>query len=357
MSQTTASRTRLNGPILAFALMATLVAASSPASIWPFDRRPQSTGEILAASWSYDPYARLSALGRGIGIVFTPDLSVPDNCRFYQSLGFGCFQDADWTRVLDGVEAFNASHPQAPIHTLLLETHGTNGNGLKLQASYSPRAERSYISVGALQQRLEPMGIRYVIISACNSGRLLRPMIVRSLDPNPGDKLFLPATCGIVNAGADFNPRRSKVTVITPSSSHIETSLIGAVRELAPVTRSLLTNAAKARGIVPPKQFAVSDMLMQILLRDSRLELTTRGYVDELSAQIQTEDSSEALYKSFTSYLNATAAREAPSMPLPPVVARKHAPKASAKAAARTAAKTPAKPAARVTTAGKRAVR
>jgi hypothetical protein len=352
MSQPTSHRTLLRGPILAFALLATLAAAASPASIWPFDRRPQSTSEILAASWAYDPYARLSDLGRGVGIVFTPDLSVPDNCRFYQSLGFGCFQDADWTRVLDGVEAFNASHPQAPIQTLLLETHGTNGNGLKLQRSYDPRAERSYISVGALQQRLEPMGVRYVIISACNSGRLLRPMIVRSLDPNPGDKLFLPATCGIVNAGPDFNPRRSKVTVITPSSSHIETSLIGAVRELAPVTRSLITSAAKARGIVPPKQFAISDMLMQILLRDGRLELTTRGYVDELSAQIQTEDSSEALYKSFTSYLNATAAREAPSMPLP-VIARKHVPKPAAKAAAKTPAKTPA----RATTAGKRAVR
>ncbi|MCU1246798.1 MAG: hypothetical protein JWN02_2708 [Acidobacteria bacterium] len=347
MSEPTSHRTRLRGPILAFALAATLTAAASPASIWPFDRRPQSTGEILAASWAYDPYTRLSDLGRGVGIVFTPDLSVPDNCRFYQSLGFGCFQDADWTRVLDGVAAFNASHPQAPIQTLLLETHGTNGNGLKLQRSYDPRAERSYISVGALQQRLEPMGVRYVIISACNSGRLLRPMIVRSLDPNPGDKLFLPATCGIVNATADFNPRRSRVTVITPSSSHIETSLIGAVRELAPVTRSLITSAAKARGIVPPKQFAVSDMLMQILLRDGRLELTTRGYVDELSAQIQTQDSSEALFKSFTSYLNATAGREAPSMPLP-VIARKHAPKPAARTAAKTAARgTAGKPAVR----------
>src|SRR5205807_2394582 len=130
--------------------------------------------------------ARIDQIGHGIGVVFSPDLSVSDNCRFYQALGFACFQDADWSRVLDEIHRYNIDHPDRRISTLILETHGTNGNGLKLQRSYNPQAERSYISVGALQQRLEPEGIYNVMISACNAGRLLRPYIYNQLDPYNG---------------------------------------------------------------------------------------------------------------------------------------------------------------------------
>src|SRR5712692_2707062 len=193
------------------------------------------TSLLVARAWPYNPYARLSEIGRGVGIVFTPDLSVAGNCRFYESLGFACFEDADWTRVLDDIRLHNIFHPENRVRTLILETHGTNGNGLKLQRSYDPNADRSYVSVGALQERLEPDGVRYIIISACNSGRLLRPSIYRSLDPHPGDKLFLAPTCGIVGAGAGFDPARSRITIITPGQSHIETSLAGSLRELAPV--------------------------------------------------------------------------------------------------------------------------
>jgi hypothetical protein len=273
----------------------------------------ETTPILVARAWPVDPYARLSEIGRGVGIVFTPDLSVPGNCRFYESLGFACFEDADWTHVLDDIRLHNIFHPDNRIRTLILETHGTNGNGLKVQRSYAPNADRSYISVGALQERLEPDGVRYIIISACNSGRLLRPSIYRSLDPNPGDKLFLPPTCGIVGATSGFDGARSRVTVVTPASSHIETSLAGRVRELAPVTRKLITDAAKARGVRTPVQFAVSDMLMQMLLRDPHLSLTTTGYVDELSKDISSASSSEGLYKSFVAYLNGMAAREMPA--------------------------------------------
>src|SRR5438477_10475359 len=125
-----------------------------------------STYRLLLHAWPGAQAKKVSEIGRGVGVVFSPDLSVPNNCRFYQALGFACFQDADWNRVIDGVYQYNLKHPDRRIYTLVLETHGTNGNGLKLQKSYSPTAERSYAAAGALQERLEPAGIYYIIISA-----------------------------------------------------------------------------------------------------------------------------------------------------------------------------------------------
>jgi hypothetical protein len=252
----------------------------------------------------------LGDIGRGVGVVFSPDLSVSGNCRFYQALGFACFQDADWTRVIDQIHQYNIAHPDRRIYTLVLETHGTNGNGLKLQKSYSPTADRSYISVGALQERLQPEGVFDVIISACNSGRLLRPYIYSELDPYNGDRLFLPATCGIVNASEDFDPMRNPVTIITPRSSHIEMTLVGSVRELAPKTQKAILASARALRVTPPTQFAVSDMMVQMLTRDSRLELAANRYVEELSGETKPVDSSEALFKRFVDYVNTVASRE-----------------------------------------------
>jgi hypothetical protein len=287
----------------------------------------EATSTLVSSAWPPDPTARVSDFGRGVGIVFSPDLSVPGNCRFYQALGFACFQDSDWNRVLTGIRENNIFHPENRIRTLILETHGTNGNGLKLQKSYDPAADRSYVSIGALQERLDPDGVRYIVVSACNSGRLLRPAIYRTLDPHPGDKLFLPATRGIINASADFDPQRSNVTIITPASSHIETSLAATVHELAPVTRSVLARSAKARGIAAPKAFAVSDIFMEIVLHDPRLRLTTSGEADELSRDIQPVDVSESLFSSFINHVNALAAREAPSMPKTPAAARHISPR------------------------------
>jgi len=274
----------------------------------------QRTDHLLARAWPVNPSARLSEIGRGVAVVFSPDLSVPGNCNFYRALGFACYDDADWTRVLDGIRTYNAIDPERRIRTLILETHGTNGNGLRVQKSKDPKADRSYISVGALQERVETDGVRYIVISACNSGRLLRPMIYRTLDPNPGDKLFLPATCGIVNASASWNPRRSRVTILTPATSQIESTLVAAVRELAPVTRRLLTDAAKVRGVKLPKQFAVSDMMMQMMLRDSRLELRRDSHVEELSKDALPADASERLFTTFVAHLNARAAIQLPSL-------------------------------------------
>lgn len=278
---------------------------------------------LLNRAWPNVASHNVTDIGRGVGVVFSPDLSVDDNCRFYQSLGFACFQGADWENILDDVHRYNVLYPDRRIFTLILETHGTNGNGLKLQTSYAPDAERSYIAAGALQQRLEPEGIYYVIISACNSGRLLRPSIYNQLDPNNGDKLFLPATKGIINASSDFIASRSAVMIITPESSHIETTLVGKLTELSAAARRAITVSSRALGITPPKEFAVSDMMVAMLTRDPHFQITSGTYVDELSRDTSTVDNSEQLFRKFVRYVNAVAARQYPPAAKKQVVAHK----------------------------------
>ena len=265
------------------------------------------TDALLARAWPYAPYARLTDLGSGIAVVFSPDLSVPGNCRFYRALGFACFADSSWSAVLDGIHYHNIESPERAIRTVILETHGTNGNGLKLQQSHDPDADRSYISVGALQERLEPDGVRFIVLSACNSGRLLRPSIYNTLDPDNGDKLFLPATCEIIDATEGFDPALSRVTIITPASSHIEMTVVGSVRELAPSTRRLIARSAAAAGIAAPREFAMSDLMMQMITHDRRLQLRVGGGVDALSRAMDDADVSEALLASVIRRLNALA--------------------------------------------------
>jgi hypothetical protein len=265
---------------------------------------------LLSHAWPNTRAANVSEIGRGVGVVFSPDLSVEGNCRFYEALGFACFEDGDWHRILDQLHSYNLLYPERRVSTIVLETHGTNGNGLKLQKSYAADADRSYIAVGALQERLEAEGVSYVIISACNSGRLLRPEIYTTLNPNPGDKLFLPPTRGIINASTGFDAKRSTVTVITPGESHIETTLVGSIKELKPATRRAILASAKVRGVAPPKDFAVSDMMVQMLLRDQNLSLVANSYVEAVSKKIQPADESERLFARFLRYVNTVAARQ-----------------------------------------------
>src|SRR5436190_7587536 len=293
-----------------------------------------STYRLLLHAWPGAQAKKTSEIGRGIGVVFSPDLSVKDNCNFYRALGFACFQDADWANILTGIHTFNLINPDRRIGTLILETHGTNGNGLKVQESYDPAAPRSYISVGALQERLEADGVFYVIISACNSGRLLRPAIYNRLNPYCGDKLFLPATNGIVDASEEFDPRLSAVMIIRPESSHIETTLGGTVAELRATTRRAIVAVAKTRGIALPPEFAVSDMLVQMLTRDTALQLVTGLYTDELSKDIRTPQTSEELFKRFMTHLSAVAARDRVLPAKRALVAKKRVPaKPSSKSA------------------------
>ena len=292
--------------LVIFALVAFTASASA------LDRPDRASISLLAKTWPAAPFADLSNLGAGVGIVFSPDLSVKDNCRFYKALGFACFDSPDWLEVLSAIHEHNTNNPGRRIRTLILETHGTNGHGLKLQDGKEPEAARSYISVGALQEMVEPVGVRYIVLSACNSGRLLRPEIYRRLNREPGDKLWLPPTRGVIDASDDFDPRRNSVQVITPGTSHIETTLVGALRELAPATREAITAAAKERDVKLPKQFAISEMLIQMLLRDPGLRLRVGGdeYVEELSKEQTTAEDSEKLFDEFVAHLNFVAARD-----------------------------------------------
>ena len=47
-----------------------------------------STYRLLLHAWPGAQAKKVSEIGRGVGVVFSPDLSVPNNCNFYQTLGF-----------------------------------------------------------------------------------------------------------------------------------------------------------------------------------------------------------------------------------------------------------------------------
>lgn len=261
-------------------------------------------------------YQSLSEIGIGKAIVYSPDLAQPGNRLFYEKLGFLYFQTPNWQDVIDGIRLYNASHIKNRINFLILETHGTNGAGLKLQVSYAPRARRSYISVGGLQERLQGSGVENVVVAACNSGRLFRPEIYRTLNPHPNDKLFVPPTLGIINASAAFNPENSDVRMIRRADSHIETTTSGDTSELTPLARKVLAEEpvgvmvgrpVRASGVL---SFAVSDMLIQLLLHDPQLKLTDVGFIEIKSKKDYSDIETEKLYSDFLSFLDTIAKRE-----------------------------------------------
>ncbi len=266
--------------------------------------RDRVTSRLLASAWPQRNISPVTETGRGIAIVFSPDLSVEGNCSFYAALGFTCFDGADWGVLLDAITAHNLDPEAIPIRTVILETHGTNGNGLKLQRGYDEYDERSYISVGALEERLAEAGARYVIISACNSGRLLRKEIVEALDAENGDPLFLPATCGIIDASAT-RKRKSGVTIVAPAKSHIESTLVARTDELPRAVQDELLAAAIRKGLLLPDEFAISDMLMQILADDATLRLAVAKPVEKLSDTRSDQQFSERLFVRFMKALES----------------------------------------------------
>ncbi|MGZ8832749.1 MAG: hypothetical protein ACXW19_06095 [Thermoanaerobaculia bacterium] len=70
-------------PLLAFVLLAFAATALTAGD----------TDTLLARACPTAPYARLSEVGTGVAVVFSPDLSVKGNCHFYAALGFACFDD------------------------------------------------------------------------------------------------------------------------------------------------------------------------------------------------------------------------------------------------------------------------
>lgn len=252
----------------------------------------------------------LTAIGRGVAIVFSPDLSLENNCAFYERLGFVCYASPSWNEVVEDIAHRNASAPpEEAISVVILEAHGTQGNGLKLQTSSARNAPRSYAAVGALKERFESAGVRYCVLAACNSRRLLRPSIHDRLDR---DRLFLPATLGILNA-AGRDAGGAHLRVFARADSHVESVSVGRTDELSPST-------LRALGLENgrPMTFVVSDMFVQLLTGDGSLDLSEATPVN-LIKRITPEDAyAEDLFARFVAHLDrvATAGETAADAPL-----------------------------------------
>jgi len=250
----------------------------------------------------------LGSIGERVAVVFSPDFSVPTNRLFYERLGFLYLEDASWERVLASVEAFNAANPSRAVETLIVASHGAHGNGLKLQANERPDAARSYVSIGALQERLARAGVRRCVLAACNAGRLFRPEIYNALDRNARDPLFLPATLGFLDASPGFDPKRSSVVIIRRADNLKENTTEGTAADLSPAARRAL-GLGDGRAV----RFVVTDLFVQMLAGDPSLRLTSGGYVTDMMLENPSNARSERLYRRFVRLVDALAGRKSDS--------------------------------------------
>lgn len=241
----------------------------------------------------------LPEIGRGAAIVFSPDLATPDNRNFYEGLGFVYVESADWEETLETLEDVSR---ERQINTVIVESHGANGNGLKLQTGKLLLDRRSYISLGGLQERLSPLGVNVVLLSACNAGRLFRPEIYNALDRRNPDPLFLPPTLGVVDASSSFDRKSADVRLLRRSKSELETIMEVSARELPSALR-----LSVSRPLPPDGRVTISTMLMQTLLRDQRLIFTGRGFVSEKSRGELSEPEREELLRRFLRELESRA--------------------------------------------------
>jgi hypothetical protein len=246
----------------------------------------------------------LRSVGRGVAVVFSPDLSVGNNCTFYERLGFTCYASASWESVLEDIHCRNASAaPEDAISVVILEAHGTYGNGLKLQVSAAKKAARSYAAIGALTERLAAAGVRTCILAACNARRLLRPEIYHQLD---SARLFLPATLGILNGGSGDD---DGLRLLARADSHIESLSLGSTGELSPST-------LRALGLREgePMSFVVSDLLVQLVTHDPSLDLRPATPVTQLKRVTPEDEYAEDLFTRFVEHLDrlAESSEEAP---------------------------------------------
>src|SRR4051794_30289088 len=239
--------------------------------------------------------APLTAIGHGVAIVFSPDLSLENNCAFYERLGFVCYASPSWEEVVDDIARRNASGNAISI--VIVEAHGTQGNGLKLQTSSARNAQRSYAAVGALRERLGAAGVRECILAACNSRRLLRPAILDTLD---SERLFLPATLGIMNAAGSSGITRLRF--LARADSHVEGVTVAHTDELSPST-------LRALGLTDqqPMTFVVSDMFVQLVTGDPSLDLREAMPVDRLKGITPEDAYADALFARFVEHLDQLA--------------------------------------------------
>ena len=262
---------------------------------------------VVLCAWnaSATTQSPLGAIGRGAAIVFSPDLSLHRTCAFYERLGFACYASASWEEVVEDIRCRNATAPpEEAITVVILEAHGTQGNGLKLQTSSARNAPRSYAAVGALEERLAAAGVRTCVLAACNSRRLLRPDIYHTLDR---ERLFLPPTLGIMNAGGE-DEREARLRFLARADSHIESLSTGSTAELSPSTlQALGLSASEAMT------FVVSDMFVQVVTRDPSLDLREATPVNRLKLITPEDRHADTLFERFVGHLDRLARSEPPA--------------------------------------------
>lgn len=275
--------------------------------VQPVQTAPVSRTISTADVWrAHSPYLTIDEIGSHKGIVFSPDLSEPGNREFYRTLGFAYFEDPDWHVVLEQIKAYNATHSRNRIETLLVLSHGTNGDALKLQNGSQQDAPRSYIAPAALQEQLEGTGIRFCLLAACNAGRLFRPDNYLTVRADAGNRLFEPATLGIINASQDFKPEKSSITIARRAESHLEVINECSLAEMSPGTIAELTENA-ANGLTTASRIAVPEMLIQILLKDDQLRLVLWGSEMVKSSAETTDKVRENLIARFIDLLDSLA--------------------------------------------------
>ncbi len=251
----------------------------------------------------------LCEIGREKGIVFSPDLSEPGNREFYQALGFAYFEDADWRNVLAQIRTYNEDHTGTGIEVLLIQSHGTNGDALKLQDGNKNEAERSYISAGALLENLQDTGVHTCLLAACNAGRLFRPENFHAVRAGEGNRLFEPATLGVINASADFDPNQSNIIAGRRAESHLEVINECHLSEFSPVVRRALIQSSSGK-LKETSRIAVPEMLIQLLLHDERLHLVSEGFEVERSSAETDEAYRERLISRFLTFVDSVDAKE-----------------------------------------------
>jgi hypothetical protein len=244
--------------------------------------------------------ARLQSVGRGMAIVFSPDLAPPTTCSFYSRLGFLCIRDASWRSASSKIEAFNRNSRKGHfVRTVIIESHGANGNALKLQDGRRETDKRSYASVAALDEQLYASGIRTCIINACNAGRLFRPEVYRALDRWAFDRLLLPATSGGLTPSAAYNRTNPRVAFLIPRLNQLQSLTVADVREFDARTRKRLG--------VEEGSYVISDTLIQILLRKRPAAVVPPKGTDVLMRTTLTAQRGEQLFREFRTWLNQQA--------------------------------------------------
>jgi hypothetical protein len=271
---------------------------------------PAARSVSIREVWrSHSPYLTLDEIGSGKGIVFSPDLSEPGNREFYRALGFAYFEDPDWHVVLEQIKAYSATHPRNRIETLLVLSHGTNGDALKLQNGSQPDAPRSYIAPAALQEKLEGTGIRFCLLAACNAGRLFRSGNYATVNAEAGNRLFEPPTLGIINASQDFKSAKSSITIARRAESHLEVINECSLSELSPEAVAELTQDGNG-DLKPSSRIAVPEMLIQLLLKDEELRLVLWGSEIEKSRAETTDKLRESLINRFLDLVDSLSRDE-----------------------------------------------